>query len=108
MAVITILGAGVMGSAMSLPASDRGHMVRLVGTHLDREIIASVKSSGRHPRLAVKLPPLEAFDHSEFARALGDDTDLIVLGVSSAGIGWAIDRLCDTLNRAIPVVMITK
>ena len=108
MAVITILGAGVMGSAMSLPASDRGHMVRLVGTPLDRQIIESVKSSGRHPRLGIKLPPVDAFDHSEFARAVGDDTDLIVLGVSSAGMAWATDRLCDTLSQAIPVLMITK
>jgi glycerol-3-phosphate dehydrogenase (NAD(P)+) len=32
MAVITILGAGVMGSAMILPARDKGHEVRLIGT----------------------------------------------------------------------------
>ena len=44
---ITILGAGVMGSAMCLPAADKGHTVRLVGTHLDREIIDSVKASAR-------------------------------------------------------------
>ena len=47
MAVVTILGAGVMGSAMSLPASDRGHRIRLVGTHLDREIIDGVKSGDK-------------------------------------------------------------
>ena len=40
--VITILGAGVMGSAMCLPARARGHEVRLVGTHLDTAIIDSV------------------------------------------------------------------
>jgi glycerol-3-phosphate dehydrogenase (NAD(P)+) len=108
MAVITILGAGVMGSAMSLPASDRGHRVRLVGTHLDDEIIDSVKMSGRHPRLAVKLPPVEAYHWQEFGETVGADTDLIVLGVSSAGVGWAIDRLCETLRGPIPVVMITK
>ena len=43
-----------------------------------------------------------------FAQALGTDTDLIVLGVSSAGVGWAIDRLCDALTQPVPVVMITK
>ena len=37
MAVITILGAGVMGSSMAMPACDRGHEVRLVGTHLDQK-----------------------------------------------------------------------
>ena len=109
MSVITILGAGVMGSAMCLPARDRGHQVRLVGTHLDRDIIDSVKANGRHPKLNVKLPDgIEAFHHEDFAAALGSDTDLIVLGISSAGITWAIDHLCTSLKSAVPVVMITK
>jgi glycerol-3-phosphate dehydrogenase (NAD(P)+) len=106
---ITILGAGVMGSAMCFPTRDRGHAVHLVGTHLDRDIIECVKSSGKHPRLNVELPAgIAVFHHDEFATALGSATDLIILGVSSAGIGWAIDRLCESLPTAIPVVMITK
>jgi glycerol-3-phosphate dehydrogenase (NAD(P)+) len=51
---------------------------------------------------------IKAFHHTEFAAAVGGDTDLIVLGVSSAGIAWAIDRLCETLKGPVPVVMITK
>jgi len=108
-AVITILGAGVMGSAMCLPARARGHEVRLVGTYLDTAIIESLRATGRHPRLAAKLPEgVQVFTHDQFAQALGDDTDLILLGVSSAGVGWAIDRLCETLRKPIDVVMITK
>lgn len=109
MSTVTILGAGVMGSSMSLPARDRGHAVHLVGTHLDREIIDSVKATGRHPKLNVKLPEGVVGYHCEdFAEALGGDTELIVLGVSSAGVQWAIDRLCEALKAPIPVVMITK
>ena len=109
MSTIAILGAGVMGSAMCLPARDRGHVARLIGTPLDRDIIDSVKASGRHPRLNMALPAgVEAFHHEAFTEALGQDTDLIILGVSSAGVGWAIDRLCESLDAAIPVVMITK
>lgn len=109
MSVITILGAGVMGSAMTLPAASRGHALRLVGTHLDREIIDSVRATGLHPKLKVTLPDgVAAFQHEDFSTALGDDTGLIVLGVSSAGVGWAIDRLCEALTAPVPVVMITK
>ncbi|MGE0004499.1 MAG: glycerol-3-phosphate dehydrogenase [Parvibaculaceae bacterium] len=109
MAVITILGAGVMGSAMVLPARDNGHEVRLVGTHLDQAIIDSVAKTGRHPRLDVKLPEgVKAFPHGVFAEALGEDTDLVLLGVSSAGVGWAIDRLCEAVKKPMPVLMITK
>jgi glycerol-3-phosphate dehydrogenase (NAD(P)+) len=106
---VTILGAGVMGSSMCLPLRDRGHAVRLVGTHLDTELIESVKATGRHPKLNVKLPDgVVALQHDEFATALGSDTDLILLGISSAGVAWAIDRLCETLKAPVPVVMITK
>ena len=31
MAVITIVGAGMMGSALAFPARENGHEVRLVG-----------------------------------------------------------------------------
>ena len=109
MSNIAILGAGVMGSAMCLPARDRGHGVRLVGTHLDGDIIDSVMASGRHPKLNIALPDgVVGFHHEAFASALAQDTDLIVLGVSSAGIDWALDRLCESLAEPIPVVMITK
>ena len=109
MTTFTILGAGVMGSAMVLPLRDRGHTARLVGTHLDIDIIDDVKARGRHPKLNVTLPEgTTGYHHTELAAALADDTDLIVLGVSSAGIGWAIDRLCEVLRKPIDVVMITK
>ena len=51
---------------------------------------------------------MKGFHHEDFGTALGSDTDLIVLGVSSAGVNWAIDRLCETLKAPVPVVMITK
>ena len=40
MAVITVVGAGMMGSAITFPAAHNGNTVRLVGTPLDERIIA--------------------------------------------------------------------
>jgi glycerol-3-phosphate dehydrogenase (NAD(P)+) len=98
-----------MGSAMCLPACDRGHDVKLVGTHLDKSIIDSVKSSGLHPRLGVTLPRgVKPLQHDDFAAAVTEETQLIILGVSSAGVDWAIGRLCETLKQPVPIVMITK
>jgi glycerol-3-phosphate dehydrogenase (NAD(P)+) len=109
MSVVTILGAGVMGSAMAMPFVDTGHEVRLVGTHLDEHIITSIKGNGLHPKLNVTMPTaVKSYPHHAFAKVLGKDTDLILLGVSSAGVTWAIDRLAETLTSSIPVVMITK
>ena len=50
MSVITIVGAGMMGSAMCFPAADNGHEVRLVGIH-NRESIDSVRATGYHTTL---------------------------------------------------------
>lgn len=33
MANVTVLGAGMMGTALCTPIADAGHSVRLVGTH---------------------------------------------------------------------------
>ena len=47
MAVITIIGSGMMGSALAFPARENGNEVRLVGTHLDRDIIDACRKTGR-------------------------------------------------------------
>jgi glycerol-3-phosphate dehydrogenase (NAD(P)+) len=109
MTIITIVGAGVMGSAMAMPFRDRGHEVRLVGTPFDDHIIDSVTGNGLHPKLNVMMPQgMKAFYHGDLKKALGDDTDVILLGVASAGVGWAIDQLAAVLKNPIPIVMITK
>ena len=44
MARITVLGAGMMGSALCVPLLDHGNQVRLVGTHLDGEIVQNLQT----------------------------------------------------------------
>ncbi len=106
---IAILGAGVMGSAMAFPATAAGNSVTLVGTHLDQEIIESVVAARRHPRLDILMPAgVIARQHDGFAASLTDRTALVILGVSSAGVDWAIQKLARDLRRPIPVLMITK
>jgi glycerol-3-phosphate dehydrogenase (NAD(P)+) len=109
LAKITILGAGVMGSAFAIPAVDNGHTVHLVGTHLDDAWVDSVAETGWHPKLRCHLPSaIKAFRNDRLAEAIGADTDLICLGVNSAGIEWGADRLCEVMDRDHPVIMITK
>ena len=52
---IVLIGSGMMGSAMSVPALDNGHSVVLVGTPLDTEIIDGLKESGYHKTLKREL-----------------------------------------------------
>jgi len=109
MAAILILGAGVMGSAFSFPPADLGHEVRLVGTHLDREIIRELKTSRIHPKLKMKLADgVRFYYHDELEQALEGQIDLIVLGVSSAGVEWAVKTLGPLLAKPVPIIMLTK
>ena len=106
---VAIIGAGVLGAAMSLPLSDRGYLVRLVGTPLDQAAIESVKTTHFHPRLNVTLPAsVVAFQHTQLADAFEDGLDLIVLGVASAGVNWAVEQLALVLKKPLPVLLVTK
>ena len=98
-----------MGSAMAVPAATNGHQVSLVGTHLDSEIITSVKSTGRHPRLNITLPD-SVTPHAieDWGDVVAKPMDLLILGVASAGVDWAIDRMCADLDRIPPILIITK
>lgn len=109
MADVVILGAGVMGAAMAVPAARAGARVALVGTHLDDAIIRSVAGNGHHPRLGLALPSsVTPLPHDRFGEAMDRGADLLVLGVASAGVEWAIDQISQHVHRPLPILMITK
>lgn len=108
MAKIAILGAGMMGSALSLPLIDRGHELRLIGTHLDEAIITSLESGGPHPTLRLPLPSaILPFHVADLSAAL-KGVDAIALGVSSAGVRWAGRTLAPWLRAGVPLLMVSK
>jgi glycerol-3-phosphate dehydrogenase (NAD(P)+) len=108
MARIVILGAGVMGAAFTVPLADNGHEVRLVGTHLDGDVIASVRQKNIHPRLRSHLPDAVVSCTHETLGAALDGADLVILAVSSAGVNWAAEQLLPLLPPGLPIVMLTK
>jgi glycerol-3-phosphate dehydrogenase (NAD(P)+) len=108
MATITILGAGVMGTAMSIPFSDNGHHVRLVGTHLDTDIIREIETSRIHPGLGIHIPEqVSTYTADQLDRAL-KGIDLVLLGVNSLGIKWAAEVLGPILSPETPILLVTK
>jgi glycerol-3-phosphate dehydrogenase (NAD(P)+) len=105
---IVILGSGVMGSALAVPLADNGHDVRLVGTHLDREIIDSVLATRVHPGLGRELPSaVRAFQLEDLAAA-ADDAEIVLSGVNSNGVEWASEQLATVLRPGQLVVAIAK
>ncbi|MCA9624677.1 MAG: hypothetical protein KC731_36890 [Myxococcales bacterium] len=108
MAVITILGAGMMGSALSVPLVDRGHEVRLVGTPLDRAIIDQLLAGGEHLTLRHPIPAaVRPYQVEQIGEAM-EGAEVVALGVSSAGIGWVIEAMRPHLRPGQLMTMITK
>ncbi len=108
MSTVTILGAGLMGSALAYPLSDNGHSVRLVGTFLDDPTIASCKERHFHPRLRRSLPDkASAFYFSELDEAL-DGAGIIVSGVNSLGVHWIGKTLGPRLREGQILIAVTK
>lgn len=108
MGTITIVGSGMMGSAMAFPACDNGHKVRLVGTPLDREIIDRAKTDGYHITLKRRLPDgVECYQIEELNTAL-EGCDLLIGGVSSFGIEWFGDEVLPKIPKSLTVISITK
>lgn len=108
MSVITIVGAGMMGSAMSIPASDNGHEVRIVGTPLDREIIERAKKDGYHITLKRQLPDGAKYYQIEDMEEALCGCDLLIGGVSSFGVEWFGENVLPKLPKSLPVLSITK
>jgi glycerol-3-phosphate dehydrogenase (NAD(P)+) len=109
MARITIIGAGVMGTSIAVPALDNGHAVTLVGSPLDDAIIAAMHAGHPHPKLDRPLSGEVTYRRKDelTVRDL-EASDIVLLGVSSAGIPWILDFL---MGFGVPIprlMMITK
>ena len=108
MSIITIIGSGMMGSALAFPAAENGHTVRLTGTPLDREIIEHCRRHGRHPKFEQSFTgKLEYYQFEEVNEAL-KGAELVICGVSSFGVEWFADSVLPILPAGVPVLSVTK
>lgn len=108
MKTITFVGAGMMASAMSIPASENGNEIRLVGTHLDRAIVEEGKKSAYHITLKRQLPKQTKFYEIEELDKAIDGADAVVCGVSSFGVDWFLEKIFPKIDPSIPVISVTK
>lgn len=108
MAIVTIIGSGMMGSALAFPARENGNTVRLVGTPLDRDIIDTCRKTGRHPKFKTDFPEgVGYYQVDEIDTAIAG-ADLIIGGVSSFGVDWFGDFVLPRLDGSAPVITVTK
>ena len=108
MATVTIIGAGMMGSALAFPARENGHEVRLVGTHLDREIIDACIKTDKHPKFNREFPKgLKYYQIEQMEEAI-NGADMVIGGVSSFGVDWFGDFVLPRIPVETPVLSVTK
>lgn len=110
MSIITIVGSGQMGSSLSIPLTDNGHEVRLVGSPLDSEIIDRLREDNYHINLKRYLPNTDKIKYykiDELSDAL-HNTDLVVCGISSFGVDWFGKEILNKIPDDIEILSVTK
>ena len=105
--IITYIGAGMMASALTVPASDNGVEVRLVGTPLDGEIIDRLDKDNFHQTMKRYIPKVRLYKYEETDLALDGVYD-VVCGVSSFGVDWFAKDIVPRLKAGTRVLSVTK
>ena len=105
---IVIIGSGMMGSAMAVPALDNGHSVVLVGTPLDTEIIDGLKKNNYHKTLKRELKGNISFMQFDEINGNIPECEILICGVSSFGANWFAENVIPHLKSGQRVLAITK
>ena len=108
MAHITILGAGYMGGALTVPATDNGHSVALWSTPLDGRLLAALRAGRRHPRLGLRLPRAVVPFAAEALRAALAGADLVVNAVTSDAAVSVLRQAAPHVPAGVPVLSVSK
>ena len=97
-----------MASALTFPAFENGHEIRLVGTPLDREIIEGLRADDFHRNLKRTLHHgIRYFQVEEMEEAI-DGAAAVLCGVSSFGVDWFAEYVLPKIPEEIPVIAVTK
>jgi glycerol-3-phosphate dehydrogenase (NAD(P)+) len=107
MAVVAVLGAGAMGSALTTPAV-AANQVRLWGTWLDGEILAELRAGRPHPGTRALVDRrVELFDSGALAEAMAE-AEVVVLAISSEGVLDVLALAVPHLRAGTIVPLVTK
>jgi len=98
----------MMGSALAFPARENGNDVRIVGTHLDREIIEACRKTNKHPKFNKAFPEGIAYYQIEEVKEALVGADFVICGVSSFGVEWYAENILPILDENVPMISVTK
>lgn len=108
MGIITILGAGAMGSGLCTPLRQSGWEVRLWGTWLDDHLIDACEAGKPHPRTKVLLAEgVKLYRSAQLQEALSG-ADVVVLSVASGGVPKVLEMALDGISKAKALWLTSK
>jgi len=108
MTIITILGAGAMGTALTTPLARNEQEMRLWGTELDVALLAEMRARQPHRRLGVPVDPrVRLYDPDDLPAALSG-AEVVGLAITSDGVISILQRAAPHLRPGQPLVMVTK
>ena len=105
---ITIIGAGMMVSALAFPAAENGNEVHIVGTCLDDAIIDGYIATHKHEKFCRPFPDNVQYHYYKEWQDVVKGSDFVIGGVSSFGVDWFLEEILTKLDPAMPVLSVTK
>lgn len=105
---ITILGAGVMGTALAIHLAKQKNEVKLWGTRWDTRAIESYRTTGKCEKLNSSIPSgVEFFMADELEKAL-QGSSIVILAVTSDGIRDITKSISGYINENVVIANIAK
>jgi glycerol-3-phosphate dehydrogenase (NAD(P)+) len=91
-AMVCVIGAGAMGTALSVHCQQTGSPVSLLATELDQAVVEAHRRGHRHPALGVPIPTgVDCVEADKWEEPLAR-ADVIIVAVSSQGISEVARR----------------
>ncbi|MDY5585014.1 MAG: NAD(P)H-dependent glycerol-3-phosphate dehydrogenase [Arcanobacterium sp.] len=108
MAIVTVLGAGAMGSAICKPLSDAGWEVRLWGTWLDDHLLDAIEEGKAHPRTGAFVPESVKLYRSDALDAALADAEVVIMSVASVGVEGVAELALPGIAKAKALWLTSK
>lgn len=105
---VLVVGAGVMGTALSIHLAENNLGVNLWGTKWDTDALKEMEATGKHKGLERDLPDNIRFFYEDELEEAFKDVGLVVIAVSSQGIASTSKTIGPYLNENHRILSVTK
>lgn len=105
---VSVLGAGVMGTALAIHLARKGIEVKLWGTKWDTAAIELYKKTGRCEKLETDLPDGIKYCFEDQLEYAVKDADIVILAVTSDGVKNITQAISLFISRDVVIANIAK